>query len=200
VKVRGTTIDLPALLGRYLVAIPLSMALTLGAAAPAHAITRTTVLDRANAWIKKKVPYSQSGHYQGYRRDCSGFVSMAWSLGTSYTSDTIASRAKRIPMRSLKPGDAVRRPGHVEIFAGWKNLRKRQYIALEEQTWGRPALRTVKQFKGGYSALRLRGIEDTDAAAPASDPTIPAAPAPAPPSDSGGATSTVTLAAPSIAQ
>jgi hypothetical protein len=156
-----------------LVAIPITMALTLGANVPsAHAITRPEVLKRAHSWIKKRVPYSQSGYYQGYRRDCSGFVSMAWKLKTSYTSSTIQSRAHKIKMSKLKPGDAVRRPGHVEIFGGWKNARKRQYWALEESQSGKPALRRVKTFKSGYTALRLRGIQEQPK---------PVKPAPAPP-------------------
>ena len=146
---------------RIVLAIPLSVALAIAVQpAPASAITRTEVLARANHWIAKRVRYSQSGTYGGYRRDCSGFVSMAWKLRTSYTSDSIRSKARRISWRQLKPGDAVRRSGHVEIFAGWKNRSRRQYYALEESTWGRPALRSVKRFGRGYTALRLRGIQD----------------------------------------
>ena len=144
-----------------MVAIPLVMAISFGAmTAPAHAITRPTVIKRANHWIKKRVKYSQHRYYGGYRRDCSGFVSMAWKLKTSHTSSTIRSRAKKISWRNLKPGDAVRRRGHVEIFAGWKNKKKRRYWALEESTWGKPALRRAKTFKRGYSALRYKGIKE----------------------------------------
>ena len=150
---------------RAAIIVALSAVLLLAAnVAPAHAISRPQVLKRANHWIKKKVMYSQSGHFEGYRRDCSGFVSMAWKLKTSYTSSTIVSVSKRISMNCLKPGDAVRRVGHVEIFGGWKNKKKKQYWALEEQTWGRPALRAAKKFKSGYMALRLPGITDKDPA------------------------------------
>jgi len=142
-----------------LVAIVISMALSFGALVPqAHAITRQRVLKRANHWIKKRVKYSQSSYYRGYRRDCSGFVSMAWRLKRSYTSSTIHTKARRISWRSLRPGDAVRRPGHVEIFRKWKSKRHRTYIALEESTWGKPALRRVKHYASGCSALRYRHI------------------------------------------
>jgi len=148
-------------MGRALVAITLMMAVSFGAiTAPAHAITRPKVIKRAKHWVKKRVMYSQNSYYRGYRRDCSGFVSMAWKLKTSYTSSTIRKKAKRISWRKLRPGDAVRRPGHVEIFAGWKNKKKRRYIALEQSTWGKPALRKVKTFKRGYSALRYKGIKE----------------------------------------
>lgn len=154
-------------------------------AAPASAITRAQVLARANHWIKKRVQYSQSSYYDGYRQDCSGFVSMAWRLHGSYTSSDIGSRAKRIKWSRLKPGDAVRRPGHVEIFDGWKNKRRRQYWALEESTWGEPALRRVKTFKGGYTALRLRGIQDDPTIARRPPAPVPPSPVPPAPSEPG---------------
>jgi hypothetical protein len=147
--------------GRIAATVVLSATLLLVTnVATAHAITRSQVIKRANYWIHRKVHYSQTRYFRGYRRDCSGFVSMAWKLRKSYTSSSIRSRARRISMSRLKPGDAVRRRGHVEIFAGWKNKRRKQYYALEESTWGKPALRRVKKFKRGYSALRLRGIKD----------------------------------------
>lgn len=124
----------------------------------ASAITRTQVIARANSWVKRHVIYSQSSYYAGYRRDCSGFVSMAWRLRTSYTSATIAEVAHRISIAKLLPGDAVRRPGHVEIFDGWKNRRARTYFALEESTWGVPAIRRVKTIFSYSMALRYRHI------------------------------------------
>jgi hypothetical protein len=158
---------------RRIVTVALSAIMILATfVAPAHAITRPEVMKRANHWVKKKVRYSQSSYYQGYRRDCSGFVSMAWKLKTSYTSSSIRSVGKRISVNSLKPGDAVRRTGHVEIFGGWKNKSKRQYWALEESDWGKPALKRVKTFKRGQSALRLPGIADSDPK-PAATPVAP---------------------------
>ncbi|MDR3686904.1 MAG: hypothetical protein P4L93_08120 [Coriobacteriia bacterium] len=168
-------------LSRQVVTVALSAVVLLaGHAAPAQAITRAEVLKRANTWIKKHVQYSQSSYYHGYRRDCSGFVSMAWKLKSSYTSSDIGSVAHKISWSKLKPGDAVRRSGHVEIFDGWKNKKKRQYWALEESQSGKPALRAVKQFKGGYSALVLRGIKDAPKLVPAT-PIIAPAPAPSVP-------------------
>jgi hypothetical protein len=153
--------------------------------APAQAITRKEVIKRANHWIKKKVMYSQSRYYRGYRRDCSGFVSMAWKLKRSYTSSSIRGVARRISASRLKPGDAVRRTGHVEIFAGWKSKRKRTYWALLESQSGKPAMRKVKRFKRGYSALRLRGIkDDPKKVAPKRRPVIPPAPLPSVPTTS----------------
>lgn len=169
-----------ALLGRLVLAISLSMVLMMAVtAAPASAITRSEVISRANTWVKKRVPYSQSGYYRGYRRDCSGMVSMAWGLKTSYTSSTIRSRARRISKRSLQPGDAVRYPGHVAVFAGWKNKRAGQYWVMEQSGSGKPAAKRVKKWRKNCQALRYSGIKDETpvlvATAPASPSTAVAA-------------------------
>ena len=135
------------------------MTVSLSAPAPASAITRQKILKRANHWVKKRVPYSQHGTYRGYRRDCSGFVSMSWKLGKSYSTSNISRRAKRIKVSSLKPGDAVLIPGrHVSIFGGWKNKRKRTYYALEETTWGSHAKKRVRKIPHGARALRRKGV------------------------------------------
>jgi len=197
VKVRGTNPSWSATIGRLALAIPLSMAILAAVnTAPAHAITRTEVISRAQHWVKKRVPYSQSGFYGGYRRDCSGMVSMAWGLKTSYTSSTIRSAARRIPKRSLRPGDAVRYPGHVAIFAGWKNKRKGTYYALEQPGWGGRAHKKVKKWKRGSQALRRRGIENEPVAvAVATPPAEPVAAATAAPTVVGAAASVAVTAA-----
>lgn len=129
--------------------------------APAHAITRSDVIARAHSWVTKKVIYSQRSTFAGYRRDCSGFVSMAWRLGTSYTSRSIHRVAKRIPISQLRAGDAVRTTGHVAIFVKWKSKAKRTYVAMEESTWGRPALHRVRKLGRSATALRYRRITET---------------------------------------
>ncbi len=147
-----------ALVGAALVVV-VSMTVSLSAPAPASAITRQKIIKRANYWVKKRVPYSQHSTYRGYRRDCSGFVSMSWKLGKSYSTSDISRRAKRIKVSSLKPGDAVLIPGrHVSIFGGWKNKRKRTYYALEETTWGSHAKKRVRKIPHGARALRRKGV------------------------------------------
>jgi len=127
---------------------------------PASAITRAQVIKRATTWVKKRVPYSQSGYYRGYRRDCSGMVSMAWNLKRSYTSRTLGSVARRVSKSKLRPGDAIHTPGHVAIFGGWANRSHTKYIALEQSGRGKPALKRVKTWRRGATALRLRGIKN----------------------------------------
>jgi len=153
---RRTPLD-RALVGAVLI-VAIASVISLTAPVQAHAITRTKIMKRAKSWVHKKVPYSQSGHYRGYRRDCSGFVSMAWGLKKSYTTRTISKRAKRIRVSSLRPGDAVLLPGHVSIFGGWKSKKHRTYYALEETTWGSHAKKRVRKIPHGAKALRRKGL------------------------------------------
>lgn len=130
------------------------------AAPRAKSITRVQVLKRARAWVSHRVPYSQSRYHRGYRQDCSGFVSMAWALGTSYTTRSLPSVSRRIPSWRLRPGDAVIGPGHAVIFGGWKNRRAKTYYAYEEPTWGKVAQKRVRSFKSNSKAYRRPGIRD----------------------------------------
>lgn len=147
---------------RSLVSAGLAVAIlataTFSAPAQAEALTRKQIIARAKSWVAKRVPYSQSRYYRGYRQDCSGFVSMAWGLKRSYTTRTISKRAKRIPLTSLQPGDAVLVRGHVSLFGGWKNKSKRRYYALEQTTWGSHAKFRVRTAPKRAKGLRLRGL------------------------------------------
>lgn len=41
-------------------------------------VARSTIIARGQDWVNKNIPYDKT--YDGYRTDCSGFVSMAWGL------------------------------------------------------------------------------------------------------------------------
>jgi len=94
------------------------------------------VLSRADAWVQANVPYSQTSCYQGFRQDCSGFVSMAWELPSSLITTEFNpkynggdSRFPPISPSQLVPGDALvydasANPGdsgehHIALFTGW---------------------------------------------------------------------------------
>lgn len=177
-KVR-TTRPAPAAFGRIATALAVAalFSLLVSAPAPAHAITRDEVIARASTWVDLRLGYSRRAFFGGYRRDCSGMVSMAWGLGRSLTSRTIASRAVRIPIGDLQPGDAVRTPGHVAIFASWANQRAGTFVALEQSGRRVGAVRRVRRLGRGAVALRFRGITDpapiqaASAALPGTAPT-----------------------------
>lgn len=97
-------------------------------------VARSTMIARGQDWVNKHVPYNQGGTYDGYRTDCSGFVSMCWELGkpglTTFTMHTVATN---IGKDQLQPGDAMNCDSrHIVLFAGWADGGKTQYVAMEE--------------------------------------------------------------------
>ncbi|MFB7667755.1 FG-GAP-like repeat-containing protein, partial [Kitasatospora sp. NPDC056138] len=89
-------------------------------------ITRSEVITRAQSWIGQNIPYDKGGSYpdaQGtsYRTDCSGYISMAWHLGTSATTQSLAdSYTNPISRSDLKPGDILNSYyNHVILFEKW---------------------------------------------------------------------------------
>ncbi|MET7748651.1 VCBS repeat-containing protein [Micromonospora sp. NPDC005367] len=108
----------------------------LSLAAPAQASTiegpigRSEMLSRTQNWVDRGITYTQTGTWASdidgdktYRRDCSGLVSMAWHLNTSYITDDFQgsnSRWKTLgSIDDFQPGDAMVRSGHMELFAHW---------------------------------------------------------------------------------
>ncbi len=80
------------------------------------------VIANAKTWLNPAVPYSQSAYHNSYRTDCSGYVSMAWQLGTSATTWTIPNYSSAISKATLKAGDVLLNINeHVLIFSSWAN-------------------------------------------------------------------------------
>lgn len=96
-------------------------------------VTRSTMLARAQDWVDKHVPYNQQGSYDGYRTDCSGFVSMSWELAKpGLTTSTLHTASSNITKDQLLVGDAMICEGHhVVFFGGWSDAGKTHYYALE---------------------------------------------------------------------
>lgn len=127
---------------------------------------RETAVRRGFSWYDANVPYSQSRYHGGYRTDCSGFISMAWQLGTSYTTASfISGGGESFPLGSydaLRPGDAlVRRSngaGHIVMFLGWNNSAKTSACVIEQSSTALDmefGTRTTSSLRsGGYKAIR----------------------------------------------
>jgi len=107
-------------------------------------VGRSTMIKRAQNWVDHHVPYSQSGTYEGYRTDCSGYASMAWGLGKpGLTTRTLGGVSHKISKNDLKEGDVLLNVAeHVVIFGGWSDSSRSHYIAYEET---RPGVGTVKR-------------------------------------------------------
>jgi hypothetical protein len=107
-------------------------AFTAVGAESASAISRNEVLTRAQKRVDLPVPYSQLKNYAGYRTDCSGYVSMAWKTGGSYSTRSFHLVTKRIRTSELKPGDALLKAGyHIRLFYRWLDEDQTRYVAYE---------------------------------------------------------------------
>lgn len=103
--------------------------------------SRADIINRAKKWVAAQVPYSMEEYWSdGHRQDCSGFVSMAWNLGSNEWTGSLDSFAVRITKEELQPGDILlfhnpdnpTRGSHVVIFGGWTDYTHTYYIAYEQ--------------------------------------------------------------------
>jgi hypothetical protein len=150
--------------GRGPLLLILVLAFTLLGAANAFAITRDTVLARAQTWVDNPVPYSQSKYFGGYRTDCSGYASMCWQTGTSWNTRTFYNVSRPISVDQLRPGDAMLKAGsHIRLFYGWVDAGHTQYVTYEQT--GPTTKSSIKSFLGdlgyGYIPTRYNGIADS---------------------------------------
>ncbi|MEU6733838.1 peptidoglycan-binding protein [Streptomyces physcomitrii] len=137
--------------------------------APA-ATTRAAIIDRAKTWVTAEVPYSMGEfHRDGYRQDCSGFVSMVWQLGTNVGTGGLARYGTRIAREDLEPGDILlfhnpADPGkgsHVTVFGGWSDPSHRSYLAYEQtrpHTLARKTPYPYWSHAEDYVPYRYRGL------------------------------------------
>lgn len=144
-------------------------------------LTRAQVLERAQSWIDEHVMYSQSLYHQNrfgrYRQDCSGYVSMCWALGTSYTTATILQVAHRIGWGELQGGDALHRrvgsEGHIALFVGWVDGGHTQPIVQEEFDSGHPCVRRGWSSAYARTFTPIRGNNIGSAPPPRPQPPGP---------------------------
>ncbi|SDO35270.1 Cell wall-associated hydrolase, NlpC family [Streptomyces sp. cf386] len=135
--------------------------------------TRAEIIKRAKKWVAAKVPYSMSRYWSdGYRQDCSGFVSMAWKLPGNEWTGSLGQYGVRIARADLQPGDILlfhnpddpQRGSHVVIFGGWTDYRHTHYVAYEST---RPhARRLITPYaywshSDRYVAYRYKGLVST---------------------------------------
>ncbi|NGO12973.1 C40 family peptidase [Streptomyces sp. HC44] len=141
------------------------------AKAEAPPTTRTEIIDRAKKWVAAQVPYSMSAYWSdGYRQDCSGFVSMAWNLGGNEWTGSLDRYGVRISKGQLKTGDILlfhnpadpHKGSHVVIFGGWADSAQTYYVAYEE---ARPHARKKAtpyaywRDSDRYLAYRYKGLQ-----------------------------------------
>jgi hypothetical protein len=116
-------------------------------------VARTAMIDSAEVWVKNKVPYNQGGDYDGYREDCSGYVSMCWeSAKPGHTTETLGEISKEITKADLMEGDCLLCASeHVVLFGGWADAGHTQYIAYEETRPGEGTVKRVTPYPYWYN-------------------------------------------------
>ncbi|PKQ29034.1 MAG: hypothetical protein CVT60_07470, partial [Actinobacteria bacterium HGW-Actinobacteria-10] len=163
---------------RPFIAMALVMAFVFAFPSFAPALSRSTIIARAARWVQLDVPYSQSGYFEGYRTDCSGYVSMAWVLTyngqpTSLTTAGLdaPSVSVAIAKDTLQPGDMILRPsdqpgapyGHAVIFAGWADQARTSYYGYHESSSkGATYAKIPYPFynETGFTPRRFVGVDD----------------------------------------
>lgn len=109
------------------------------------AIGRDEIINRAQYWyqqsngdpgfVRDLDVYPPDPEGRGYRSDCSGLVSMAWKLPTSYSTGTLPEVAFELDsLADLRRGDILlaqkddaHRYGHVAIFDKWADAGMTTY-------------------------------------------------------------------------
>lgn len=137
---------------------------------------RRVVLERGFGWLDARVPYSQGKMRDGFRTDCSGFVSMCWDLKRSYTTlDFIRGDGEASALASyddLIPGDAlVRRSqdsGHIVLFLGW-NDRKHDAACVLEQMDSKHDMQFRTRTAASLEKLKYKAIRASKLAAETND-------------------------------
>jgi hypothetical protein len=150
------------------------MAITLAATlhvTPAATLTGSEAIERARSWTMAGVGYNAGGsftnQYGTYRTDCSGYVSMALGLPTSYTTGTLESVTFPIAKDGLEPGDILNNPapgpsGHVVLFAGWADEAQTRYFAYEQSPSGGAHLSEIPYpYWPGYGVFTPRRYNGT---------------------------------------
>jgi hypothetical protein len=131
-------------------------------------VTGAQAAARAKVWTDLHLSYSMTHTYHGYRKDCSGLVSMAWGLPKpGATTNTMPKLGHYITKSQLKRGDAVLNSnagaiGHVVLFDKWANDGHTRYWVYEESGSGGAQHHVIPypyySGHGTFKPFRYRGL------------------------------------------
>jgi hypothetical protein len=134
-------------------------------------VEAATVFGQAQSWLTawsgSPVPYLSSGDpgdwFQGNRRDCSGYVSMALGLdGPGLNTSGLAARSTIISRSDLRPGDllintAPNLRGHVVLFERWADASMTHYYGYGQSGDGGTHHRVIPYpYFGDYPMVPYR--------------------------------------------
>ncbi|QGZ49112.1 hypothetical protein GPZ77_12605 [Streptomyces sp. QHH-9511] len=105
----------------------------------------------------------------GYRQDCSGYISMAWNLRANEWTGSLDRFGERIERTELQPGDILlfhnpadpTKGSHVTVFGGWTDYTHTSYIAYEQVKPRSRKQATPLAYwthSDRYTAYRYKGI------------------------------------------
>lgn len=132
--------------------------------------SRADIINRAKLWVDAKVPYSMTKYWSdGYRQDCSGYVSMAWNLDGNEWTGSLSRFGTRIAREDLQPGDILlfhnpsdpTKGSHVTLFGGWTDYTHTYYLAYEQTKPSTRAQSTPMAYwnnSANYVAYRYKGV------------------------------------------
>ncbi|WDO08185.1 peptidoglycan-binding protein [Streptomyces murinus] len=141
--------------------------------------TRNAIIKRAKSWVTAKVPYSMGRYWtDGYRQDCSGYVSMAWGLNSNQWTGSLAQYGVKIKKSQLQPGDMLlfhntanpQNGSHVVIFGGWTDSAHTHYKVYEQTPPHTRSQTTPYPYwsnAGKYVPYRYKGLATGSAGAEA---------------------------------
>lgn len=144
--------------------------------------SRADIINRAKLWVDAKVPYSMTKYWSdGYRQDCSGYVSMAWNLDGNEWTGSLSRFGTRIAREDLQPGDMLlfhnpsdpTKGSHVTLFGGWTDYTHTYYLAYEQT---KPSTRTQStpmaywSNSASYVAYRYKGVTGGNSGSTADTP------------------------------
>lgn len=142
--------------------------------------TRSDIIKRARTWVTAQVPYSMNDYWtDGYRQDCSGFISMAWNLPGNEWTGSLGAYGDRITKDELQTGDMLlfhnvadpEEGSHVVLFGGWTDSTRTYYLAYEQTPTHARTKDTPYPYTShadGYIPYRHKGVKAGTAGAPAS--------------------------------
>ena len=158
--------------------IPAVVAATEAAASSLNgSIGREEIIDRSWHRFNQRPRYNQDGSLEGFRSDCSGFVSYAWNTlprdnngWTTYSLPQITHRINHDDLRGgdilLYVGDPNAQTGHVQIFLGWTGAAKTQFQIMEHGGGNSgiepPNLQTMSSIPGNYYPARYNNVNELD--------------------------------------
>ncbi len=153
-----------------------------GAGGELPATTRAAIINRAKKWVASRVPYSNTEYWpDGYRQDCSGFVSMSWNLPGNEWTGSLSTFGVRISRDQVQPGDMLlfhnaadpQNGSHVVLFGGWADYTHTYYLAYEQtrpHTRGQSTPYAYWSNSDRYVPYRYKGLAEERSGAGVSAP------------------------------